>query len=385
MTNRYRIEIARRWADVDRRWCEATDSLRASPFQHPDWLRTWYAAFGSSAGITPLLVAVTDAVSGDLAVLMPLIERRSGPLVFLEFADLDVTDCNAPALGPAAPTIAEAAVQLWREVSAALPACDVVRFAKMPAVIGNRPNPLAALPGAQPSELRTWSLHAGGSWEDYLKSLDRPYRKELGRSLRLFEGAGAGRFLVAKSDVDASRILTVIDELQRDRLEERQAKHIFDQPAHHRFYNEFAAAGMNSGSCALTALELDGEIVAGITGDCRQASAHPASNCQSRWIARASRARAPVDRAHALRHARGRLYPLRFLDRGRPTQEALRRRALSPARSPGVRILAGPRLCPRAAGEEPDPPDARSTETDPRPQPRQRAGRVIAHSAISSA
>ncbi len=264
MTNRYRIEIARRWADVDRRWCEATDSLRASPFQHPDWLRTWYAAFGSSAGITPLLVAVTDAASGDLAVLMPLIERRSGPLVFLEFADLDVTDCNAPALGPAAPTIAEAAVQLWREVSAALPACDVVRFAKMPAVIGNRPNPLAALPGAQPSELRTWSLHAGGSWEDYLKSLDRPYRKELGRSLRLFEGAGAGRFLVAKSDVDASRILTVIDELQRDRLEERQAKHIFDQPAHHRFYNEFAAAGMNSGSCALTALELDGEIVAGL-------------------------------------------------------------------------------------------------------------------------
>ena len=101
MTNRYRIEIARRWADVDRRWCEATNSLRASPFQHPDWLRTWYAAFGSSAGITPLLVAVTDAASGDLAVLMPLIERRSGPLVFLEFADLDVTDCNAPALGPA--------------------------------------------------------------------------------------------------------------------------------------------------------------------------------------------------------------------------------------------------------------------------------------------
>jgi CelD/BcsL family acetyltransferase involved in cellulose biosynthesis len=42
-------------------------------------------------------------------VLLPLIRRRQNNIVIVEFADLDLTDYNAPFLGAAAPRDARAA------------------------------------------------------------------------------------------------------------------------------------------------------------------------------------------------------------------------------------------------------------------------------------
>jgi CelD/BcsL family acetyltransferase involved in cellulose biosynthesis len=61
-------------------------------------------------------------------VLLPLIRRRQNNIVIVEFADLDLTDYNAPILGSAAPRDARAARALWRSVLSALRRMPPISF-----------------------------------------------------------------------------------------------------------------------------------------------------------------------------------------------------------------------------------------------------------------
>jgi hypothetical protein len=56
----------------------------------------------------------------------------------------------------------------------------------MPGALGNRPNPLANLPQAGLCAVHSNSLAVSSTWEDYLQSLERRFRKELRRSWRVF-------------------------------------------------------------------------------------------------------------------------------------------------------------------------------------------------------
>lgn len=262
MNGRYRATTTTSWLEFAPHWREAVTPERASPFQQSGWMEAWYRAFEERPGMYPLLVTVTERETGELAMMLPLIQRRTGPFAMIEFADLDATDCNAPALGSAAPTNRDEAVAAWRQLSeTAFVGADVVRLGKMPTAIGGRPNPLGLLPTVRPYALRTWSIRADGTFQDYLETLPSPYRRELRRSWRLFEQAGKAAFTVARDATDAARILAVIDELQRERLGQRNARHIFDSPQHQRLYGEVASSCELS---ALSALTLDGEIVAGL-------------------------------------------------------------------------------------------------------------------------
>ncbi|MGC4074063.1 MAG: hypothetical protein QM760_16445 [Nibricoccus sp.] len=132
--------VASAW---DAAWCIGPSTA----FQHRGWLEAWYGAFARRADIEPRLVTVRDRASGELVMLLPLIKVRRGGIHFVEPADLELTDYNAPVLGPAAPCDATAAMTMWREVRKKLDG-DVLRVRKMPIEIDGRPNPLALLPGA---------------------------------------------------------------------------------------------------------------------------------------------------------------------------------------------------------------------------------------------
>ncbi|MGF6308206.1 CelD/BcsL family acetyltransferase involved in cellulose biosynthesis [Bradyrhizobium sp. i1.8.4] len=96
----YRVELVSDWAQAVARW-GAFEPLTA--FQHPQWYASWYRAFASTDGVSPLIALVRDAATGERAALLPLICNRQGGLRIIEFADLNLTDFNAPLLGPAAP------------------------------------------------------------------------------------------------------------------------------------------------------------------------------------------------------------------------------------------------------------------------------------------
>src|SRR5882757_4371085 len=142
----FRVELTRDWKQAVARW---NDGGTSTPFQHPQWLEAWYGAFAGVDGVEPLIAVVTDAASGEQAALLPLIRRRQNDIRIVEFADLDLTDYNAPILGSAAPRDARAARALWRDLRAALRrmpgGADLIRLRKVPRDLDGRPNPLALL------------------------------------------------------------------------------------------------------------------------------------------------------------------------------------------------------------------------------------------------
>ena len=91
----FRVELVGDWKQAVARW---TDISPSTPFQHPQWYDAWYDAFAAADGIEPLIAIVTDASIGEPVALLPLIRRRQKNLRIVEFADLDLTDYNAPLL-----------------------------------------------------------------------------------------------------------------------------------------------------------------------------------------------------------------------------------------------------------------------------------------------
>ena len=101
----FRVELLRDWQKAVARWHDISPS---TPFQHPQWYDAWYAAFAGAEGVAPLIAVVTDASTGEPAMLLPLICSRQDKITTVEFADLNLTDYNAPILGSAAPRDAKA-------------------------------------------------------------------------------------------------------------------------------------------------------------------------------------------------------------------------------------------------------------------------------------
>ena len=91
--------------DFVRDWRQASSRLGAGShhtiFQHGHWLSAWYDAFRA---VSPLIAVVSDAATGREIAVVPLIRRVQRGIRIVEFADLGLTDYNAPILGCAAPS-----------------------------------------------------------------------------------------------------------------------------------------------------------------------------------------------------------------------------------------------------------------------------------------
>src|ERR1700760_4631207 len=110
----YRVELFDDWKQAAARWNEARAT---TPFQDFRWLGAWYGAF---IEVEPVVAVITDARTLEQVALLPLVRRARRGLRIVEFADLDLTDYNAPLLGPAAPRDALGAQAMWQEAPGAL-------------------------------------------------------------------------------------------------------------------------------------------------------------------------------------------------------------------------------------------------------------------------
>jgi CelD/BcsL family acetyltransferase involved in cellulose biosynthesis len=262
----YGIEIMRGPETALARLRAAHGEGHATPFQGPDWIEAWYATVGGTREAEPLIVFVTDRETGQAVITLPLIRRREGGRDVITFADLGVTDYNAPILGPASPVTAVAARRLWASIVKALPAVDLFVFRKMPVEVRGRPNPLALLRGVSPSHSPGFSIAMPDDWEAYLRSLAKKFRKELGRSLRLFEKEGGQALRRIESVDEAQAILPVMNAQQRARLEEVGHTLALDEENYYAFYEGLVRTGLETGTTILTTLTANGEIVAALLG-----------------------------------------------------------------------------------------------------------------------
>jgi CelD/BcsL family acetyltransferase involved in cellulose biosynthesis len=263
--NVYRVEFAADWEQAAARWNDINPS---TPFQHPNWFAAWYRAF---AGTTePLIAIVTDAATGEGALLLPLILRRQQGLGIVEFADCDLTDYNAPLPGPAAPRDATAARALWRDLLTALRktsgGADLLRFRKMPLDLGGQPNPFALLEDAGPCAANGNIVTTGEDYDAWRYTLEKTVRKELERSWRVFTRDPLAAFSIVTDNTRALRILSTTEVQQGTRMQSLGVNFVLNEETCAAFYRHLVRDGVGDGYAVVTALTAGDEVVATLLG-----------------------------------------------------------------------------------------------------------------------
>jgi CelD/BcsL family acetyltransferase involved in cellulose biosynthesis len=263
----FRVELVGDWKAAIARWHDVNPS---TPFQHPQWYDAWYGAFAGVDDVEPLIAVVTDASTGEGAALLPLIRRRHNNIRIVEFADLDLTDYNAPVLGNAAPRDVRAARALWRDLVSALRAmqdgADLIRLRKMPVDFDGRPNPLALLDSAGPCSLNGNLVLTGEDYDAWRYTLDKTVRKELERSWRVFTRDPAATFKLITDNQEALRILSTTEVQQGTRMQSLGLNFILNDETCAAFYRNLVRDGVSSGYALVSALTVGDEVVATLLG-----------------------------------------------------------------------------------------------------------------------
>jgi CelD/BcsL family acetyltransferase involved in cellulose biosynthesis len=188
----------------------------------------------------------------------------------VEFADLNLTDYNAPMLTAAAPRDARAARALWRDLLAALKrlpgGADLVRLRKMPVNLDSRPNPLALLDGAGPCPLNGNVVTTGDDFDAYRYSLERTVRKGLERSWRVFTRDPAAALRIVTDRNEARRVLSAMEIQQGARMRHLRLNFILNDETSAAFYRNLVGEGLHSGYAVLSALTVGEEVVATLLG-----------------------------------------------------------------------------------------------------------------------
>jgi CelD/BcsL family acetyltransferase involved in cellulose biosynthesis len=263
----FRVELLRDWKLAVVRWHDFSPS---TPFQHPQWYSAWYDAFAGADGIEPLIAVVTDASTGEQAALLPLIRRRQNGIRIVEFADLDLTDYNAPLLGPAAPRDANAARTLWRNLRAALRrmpgGADLIRLRKLAVDLDGRPNPFALLDEAGPCSLNGNLVTTGEDYDAWRYTLEKTVRKELERSWRVFTREASASFAIITDSSEALRILSTTEVQQGTRMQGLGVNFILNDETCAAFYRNLVRDGVGNGYALVSALTAGDEVVATLLG-----------------------------------------------------------------------------------------------------------------------
>ena len=248
--------------DFVRDWREAASRLNAgdrTAFQHGYWLGAWYQAFDD---VAPLIAVISDAATGRDIALVPMISHVRRGIRIVEFADLGVSDNNAPILAPDATLDAAAAHAISRALVEALRALpdrfDLLRLRKMPAEVGGKPNPLVSMGRIGSSSLNGNLVLMGDDYADYQASIKR---LQMPRCWRVFSRHDGARFEIATDVARAHELLDVMDTQQQTRMRKLGSRFVLNDESHVRFYREVVRQGIAEGYAVVSALVCEEGIV----------------------------------------------------------------------------------------------------------------------------
>ena len=233
-----------------------------SAFQHPDWLTAFYAGLVPRTDVEPLIVVGRWTDTRGLALVAPLLKRKTGRSTVIEYAFLGITDYALPIVCPTLLAMPQGRAELTRAFSQALGPHDVIRVAPVPhhgltaweTLIGQRPMRLGF--GAHEvtcdRSLTDWRERTGSSRR----------RADLRRKIhRLATAAGPLCFEtvghIGIRDAFAAARRFRVGRFEGDPLQQEQS---------FEFYVDVAMRGAVSGSSRTYRLSAGGEAVAVLFG-----------------------------------------------------------------------------------------------------------------------
>ena len=132
---------------------------------------------GVSRLVAPLIALISDAATGKDIAVVPMISHIRRGIRIVEFADLGVSDNNAPILALDAALDAAATDAIGKALIDAVRALpdrfDLLRLKKMPAHVGGKPNPLVSLGRIGSCSLNGNLVLTGDDYEAYRASIKR--------------------------------------------------------------------------------------------------------------------------------------------------------------------------------------------------------------------
>lgn len=252
---------------LSQEYVELFGDSAATAFQHPLWLDGIYTRLAPVAAAKRLVIVLRYRANGALAMVLPLLRVRRGPIWTVEFADLRVSDYLVP----------PCSVKVFAEVLQDEKACleirrlikpfDLLRMPKLPdgrVAIEN----LLAAPRRVAMESSAYSVALQGPFEQWRASaLDRSYQKELAKKWRQLHKKGALHFSCCEESSAIVSTLEVMKRLRGPRFHSRGDGDLLQRPEYFDFYSDIAVRGVGS-FARLYALRMDDRVIAAVLGLC---------------------------------------------------------------------------------------------------------------------
>jgi CelD/BcsL family acetyltransferase involved in cellulose biosynthesis len=183
----------------------------------------WYRIVAPRFKASPLFVTVSQRRTHRPLMFFPLCLRLRRGLRIVEFADLGVSDYNAPIMAPGLALNAEAMKGLWKDICRSLPPADIVRFTKVPEFLSRCLVPLVQLDWVQRMDLRSWTVPLPESRDHYDKTTLKPKdRKEQRRKKRnLTESLGDLILRTASTEAERQEIFQALTRQRQNRFKDR--------------------------------------------------------------------------------------------------------------------------------------------------------------------
>ncbi|SDA97551.1 GNAT family N-acetyltransferase [Mesorhizobium qingshengii] len=226
-------------------------------------------------GAELIVVEVTDAGTGELKMLMPLMRSSRFGYRVIEWLSCGVCDYSAPLLADSSPWTRQAAEAAWAAIRSVLPPADRIHITGIPREIYGVANPLAMLASAGDSSLITSGLVLAGDPETLIKRHGRPsFVKTFNKDWRRLERHGSVDLVEANTPGLVELIFGALVEMRLRRFRQLGRFDLLAQPAVVDFYRNAALQGLSDGSVRVFGLRAGEDWVAGQYLLTRQGTLH---------------------------------------------------------------------------------------------------------------
>ncbi len=260
------VRVWTEWNERASQFAKKVEGQGSTLFQSELWLSLWYEIFTTTPEIEAVIIALEDAHTGELLMLLPLCKRMENGLSIISFADFGLADYNAPLMHPDYKPKGRQIRELLQIICKALPHADLLKLEKLPEQVVELKNPLNYLKGVQESNLCHFGIEVAGSWDEYWTTLKRNFRKDQRRRWRVLEKKGKVSFIWCRDKTEALELFEVLLIQQQKRLQKLNLSYLLEDPRMKKFYEQIIKKGCTDGPVIFTALLVDGQPIATLCG-----------------------------------------------------------------------------------------------------------------------
>lgn len=270
-SNTFDIAVEQDFDFLSAAYADLFENSAATAFQHPLWLANLYARLMPHAGAKPLVVVARRPATGALAMVLPLLRVRRGPIRTVEFADLRVSDYVAPVCSPETFSSLLADEGACEQIRHLVRPFDLLRLTKLPS--GGLPveRLLAASRGTS-TDTNAYATALKAPFEEWRASmLERSYQKELAKKYRQLQKKGALSFSCCDDQASIGDAMEAMKQYRGPRFQAKGDGDLLQRPDYYDFYRSVALDGLGSFT-RLYVMKMNGSVIAAVLGLCHRNS-----------------------------------------------------------------------------------------------------------------